>query len=183
MGVDCNIHLPANVRVRDVADIIGILAGKKTTVKTMNGGGLSVDVEGVKVEPTSIPEMVQITVKGPFSKDAQAARGDNEGLFCYYHFESEDKYVGWRDLNPRSTPFWCAVARSLVDFFGGEVDYNDCDTTRVDYRRSPRTNLVNCPSNNPEWDRFQKRMAAARPLAAEDFKRADKVSAYKLADL
>jgi hypothetical protein len=187
MGVDCNIYLPGNVRVQDVAKVVAVLAGRKVVLETMIGGGLSAMVEGWRVEPTSIPEMARIAVSGPLSDAAQKARSDAGGCYCYFHFECDG--ADGRLLSPRSTPFWIAVGRGLVNFFGGAVDYNDCDDgnanykrlpRNANYKRLPRANSENCPTGGTAWETLQKRIAAVKPLAPEHFDAVNKFAAYPI---
>jgi hypothetical protein len=65
-----------------------------------------------------------------------------------------------------------------VDFFGGKVDYNDCDSKGIDYRKRERPNSENCPSDGKAWDDFQRRIAAVKPLTDKDFKRAARAAGY-----
>jgi hypothetical protein len=58
---------------------------------------------------------------------------------------------------------------ALVDFFGGEVDFNDCDATDVDYKMRRKSNKKNCPEDGRSWDAFQKRLFALQPLTESDF--------------
>lgn len=57
-----------------------------------------------------------------------------------------------------STSFWQAVGKRLVDFFGGSVDFNDCDDIDVDYSKEPGSTDVNAPTSGEHWENFQKRI-------------------------
>ncbi len=146
MGVDCRIILPHNVRVDDVVKVIGIAAGFKPELIHETWGSY-VKVAGVKIENTSVPSMCQINF---------------DGRFVYYHFEAENGKG--RLLNPKSTDFWIAIGRRLVDFFGGELDYSDCDIDDVDYARKSKGNNLNCPSNGKPWMSFQNRLMEIKPI-------------------
>jgi hypothetical protein len=81
---------------------------------------------------------------------------------------------------PRSTPFWIAVGKRLVQFFGGEIDYQDCDEIDVDFARPSKSLKINDPQDDDEWDTFQRRLFRLKPLMVEDIKDADQYAAYKL---
>lgn len=171
MGVDTSILLPNNVRVRDVADVIGILVGKKAEKQYFNtsGSGWATHVEGVKVKPSSIPECADINIEGPFSDDVIPYRNGQVGLYVLYHFEPE--YDG-RLLYPRMSNFWVAVGKRLVQFFGGQVDYNDCDAVEINFRRRPKSRKMNAPSDGSSWYDFQERLLKLKPLTRDELERA-----------
>jgi len=174
MGVDCGINLPDNVRVKDVAQIIGIAAGL-TPQWGGSHGAKWVEVPGADVTNTIIPEMVEIAIRslGHLLIDGDAMHTVN------YHFESDNN---GRSLNPRSTAFWLAVAHRLVDFFGGTIDYQDCDDVEVDYFVPANVRSVNSPSDNEEWDLFQQRKFEVKPITKEELLHYDNLAAYKMAD-
>jgi len=168
MGVNTEIKLPHNVRVSDVADVMGALAGLKPKKSMFNDakGGWSTKVDGVAVEPSPIPEMVSIVF-----------RTDSGNRHVYYHFETDDPdYVV---LNPPSTAFWIAIGVGLVKFFGGKVDYVDSDLVSVDFERKPKSNFQNRPSDGEKWYDLQTRMLNVKPLTQKDFDEAEEFAAYK----
>jgi hypothetical protein len=162
MGIDCKVHLPENVRVKDVANVIGALAGCPVKQKHYSGA-VFVEVENVKVESTSVPQMAQIMVEPP------GGCVDGEKChFVYYFFEVEEG--SGRLLNPRSTAWWIAIMRRVVDFFGGSIDYSDCDDVDVDYSVPAKPDSVNRPTNGAEWDDLQNRILAIKPITVEEWK-------------
>jgi hypothetical protein len=54
--------------------------------------------------------------------------------------------------------------RALADFFGGVLDYADCDENEADYVVADRTDDENHPEHGEPWDRLQRRIAEVRPL-------------------
>ena len=52
-------------------------------------------------------------------------------------------------MSPPSTAFWIAIGKGLVDFFGGKLDYNDCDEKDVDYRKPARKDIH--AEDGDEW--------------------------------
>lgn len=171
MGVDCKIYLPDNVRIRDVAHVIAISAGLKPR---WGGSGKAKWVEvPVEVRNTSYPSMAEIAIYGDL------VDGEKRH-FVYYHFEcSKDG----RQLMPRSTAFWIAIAHKLVDFFGGTIDYNDCDDVDIDYSKDANSRLVNAPEGNKEWDAFQERLFNVKPITKEELEHYDIFAAYKAEEM
>jgi hypothetical protein len=158
MGVDCNIWLPSRVRIRDVADVIGILAGLKPEKHLLQAGGedglWAVRVPGVTYEGiTTMPECARITI------DVQG-----EKHWTLYHFEPSN---GERLLMPSSTPFWLAIGSGLVKFFGGRLQYQDCDD-KIDEEYS--VDYDTNPEDGEPWQAFQARMFNLQPAWPADFK-------------
>jgi len=66
MGVDCKILLPHNVQVNDVADIIGVAAGLKTSRRPLNhNDAWSLEVHGVGVKPSIVLTLADIQITAP----------------------------------------------------------------------------------------------------------------------
>lgn len=143
MGTDCNIYLPSNVRLHDVAMVIGIALGCEVTRDPY------LHVPNVKIVP-QIPEMSTVEV----------ARTGSTNRAPSFHYEPGRKHIGRRLVKFSADPESVAVARVLVDFFGGHADFNDCDATDRDYEQPDRSDAENCPEDGEEWDAFQARMWA-----------------------
>lgn len=148
MGVDTRIMLPEDVRVAEVAEAIGILAGLSAKKQSLGwGDSFACQVAGASATPSSIPTCCYINIKGNII-DGQKA---HQVLF---HFEPDDNAHYGRLMLPRSTAFWICVGRGLVEFFGGAVDYCDCDSVNIDYHKvKPRHK--NNPSHGKAWSDFQ----------------------------
>lgn len=171
MGIDIRITLPGDVRVDDVARVMGVLAGLPAEQYSLGSSpSIFVRVKRATVENTTFPDMAQIVLSG------QMVDGDI-AHFVNWHFEGN----GFdRICFPPSTAFWIAVSRGLVDFFGGKVDYQDCDESEVDYQRDYHLSLVsNCPTDGPEWDAFETRILNLTPITAEGLEEARTFAAYK----
>jgi len=120
MGVDTRITLPGNVRVQEVADVIGILAGLEPRKRRFDDKSFHVTVPGVKITPTHAPYVVEIQLV-----PENGALVDGE-MYHSVLFFFEDKGTD-KLMNPPSTAFWISIGRNIVNLFGGEIDYNDCD--------------------------------------------------------
>ena len=174
MGVDCNINLPGNVRVNDVADLIGIAAGLPARKHDLDyKGAWTVRVDGVKVENACVVGLVDINLSGKMI-DGQ------KDHTVFYHFEDDGS--SGRCLLPRSTAFWIAVGRKLIDFFGGALVYQDCDGNE-DYVKPANPDNINCPQDGEDWQNFQQRMLDVQPITKEELLECDEFAAYKLSEL
>lgn len=158
MGVDTRITLPPFVRVRDVADVIGILLGNQRRQVPLGSGYSAVRVDGVQIRSygnmSSLVECAEIQISsthGPYT--------------VMYHFEFEDR--GNRGLMPRSRPDWLAVGVGLINFFGGEIDYNDCDDKDRDLFVPAKIQLAR-QSNDAVFDLVQRRKMELHPLTTSD---------------
>lgn len=147
MGVDTRISLPPNVRVQDVASVVGALAG--LTGSLGSGAG----VRGIE----TVPQMCRIGLW----------RADRCFATFNFHFEG---YGGRRAVVGRSTAFNIAMGRALVDFFGGWVDYSDSDDEDEDYVVQDKPDPENCPEDGAEWDDLQRRIASVKPLTSAEIK-------------
>lgn len=160
MGVDCRINLPDNVTVGNVAKVLGRLAGLPVERYQYNPRTWWAKVDGVEVETTTVPEMVVIRWSGRHTT---------------FHFEYGR---GGRLLLPRSTAFWIAAGNRLVDFFGGRIDWNDCDTKDWNRRVRAKTREQNSPEDGEAWDDFQTRLLSLKPLHRDEIDAMRKHAAY-----
>lgn len=181
MGVDTKILLPPAVRLRDVADVMGALAGfpmeKRYSGASQTEGwsaGRPHNDKAVQVKGYDTPSLVQCAnIILSNTADHQIIDGQS-GHFVMYHFEGSR--TGERLLNPRSTDFWIAIGRGLVDFFGGTIDYSDCDDVSVDYQRPARADIH--AEADDEWYALQNRKLAVKALTKEDLTAWREVAAY-----
>ncbi len=168
MGVDCRIMLPSNVRLRDVGELLGILSGRKSEKQYFNNNsGWSVRVAGMHFRTyESMPECVAIEWDMP----------KYGGRSVLFHYESGQGQ--YRLLMPPSTCWWLAAGKRLISFFGGELDYNDCDNTDVDFQRRKKSRQVNAPEDGKPWYIFQERMLKAKAITEEEIQSMVKHAGY-----
>lgn len=163
MGTDCRIYLPSRVNVRDVATAIGILLGHKAVKEPLGrDGGWHIKVEDVSVKACG----------GTLAECCHIVVGQSAYL---YHFEFGRE--GKRGIMPRSTGRNIALLKKLADFFGGIVDFNDCDSTEADYFVEERFDIHG--EDDAAWYRKQERFAALQPLTERDVAECVQFSAYK----
>ena len=179
MGIDTNIYLAPNVRAKDVSQLIGVLVGAKHNgpsigpVLERDERGQSKDVffkvDGVKVEPchSTLPTCAYVTIQH-LNEAAAEVRGCT-AIQWMYHFECNRK--GMRLMMPRMCNSSIVIGRRLVDFFGGEVDYNDCDAVKVDYSQPWKSDAENCPEDGEEYWNLYRRMAAEKPITKEEYQK------------
>lgn len=159
MGTNTLVYLPGDVRVSDVADVMGILAGLPHKQSRC-----AEDVEGVKVSTTSSPQMCEITLTGKMFDGSESHRAS-------FHFEVDansyrkEAGAGQRLLYCGSDDkFWRMVGDGVARFFGGVVDLCDCDDVDSDatYKRPRKRNN---PNSDSEWDKFWSEVRAIKPLS------------------
>lgn len=171
MGVNAIIMMPADTRIKDVADVIGILAGLPARKEMLDSTAYACQVSGVKVKPSSMAEMATIEIHGNLI--------DGEtNHYTTWHWEP-DCGTGERLIYPRSNPFWIAVGIRLVDFFGGSIVYNDCGDMVPNY--SKKQAMTNNPTNGEPWQKFQDAKLAVKPLTQDELETANGFAAYKKA--
>lgn len=172
MSVDTRIRLPEDVRISDVAEAMGILAGLKPEARPLSDGYWSVWVPGATARGhENIPQMATITLSG------EMVDGQKEHQ-AYYHYEMDAGEPAGRLVSVRCTPFWIAIGKALVDFFGGTVDYADCDDVKVNYRRK-KPRKANNEADGKPWQDFQEAMFALKPITKADINKCRQWAAYK----
>lgn len=156
MGVDCNLYLPDQVRVDDVAKVMAIASGCSKSWD--QGRWIKVEDQAVRV-CDSVPSMVTIHLSGPHK------------MMAHYFFESEG---GGRCLSARSRDEVIAVFRKVAACFGGFLVHQDCDDKGEYFR--PYSNSM--ATNADEWMALQRHMDAVTPITDKDIREAQMVSAY-----
>jgi hypothetical protein len=163
MGIDASISFPPNVQVNDVAAVAARLLGCEAARKTLDeeSGSTYAAVTGIEVQSIKdLPECVRILIR-EFDAEGNKIRS-LAGLL--YHFEWSG---GRRGIFRSPTPRNIALLRGLADFFGGKVDYNDCDSTKCDYEVPDKSNTMNCPEDGKPWQDLQDRILAVKPISKE----------------
>ncbi len=170
MGVDTVIRLPPNVTLHTVADVIGKLLGCEATKESLGGNGSwHAEVHGVKTADAK-------GVVGCASIDIQPPGEDAEARWFLYHFEGPG---GTRLLMPRATAKNIAMCRALVNFIGGQVEYNDCDSHPYDYAVGWQSDEDNSPDDGEPWHRMQQRILDLPALTEAEIDACEEFAAYK----
>ena len=162
MGINSNCYIPNDVRADDLVQAIAYLCGAERIRKSLTDGSFAAHVKRqevstepnkpaslVKIESTHRMQYFEIVIE-PTTCDNQRHLGS---LFLFPSSEHKNRMT----LNGGVSKFWKEIGRALVDFFGGEVDDNDCDSVQVDYKKKkPRKS--NCPDDGQDWGEFQNAM-------------------------
>ena len=172
MGVDCVATFPWRTRVSDVADVIGILAGLPAEQYSIaKSDGVFMQVNGVKVENCD-HQPTMVTIKLDAGEGGKLVDGE-QGHYTFWHFEGQNG----PSTMPRSTPFWIAVMRRAVEFFGGTLVYSDCGDMEPDLTFPEQPDIHT--EDNPGWDAFQLRKLSVKPITKQDMIECREVAAYK----
>ncbi len=164
MGVDTNIKLTPGTRARDVADVIGILLGCKKGIEPLGGNSTHCKVYGVELKPSTVAGCADIFIK---------TEEDIEHNF-FYHYEYGNDGSG--GISPRAHPLAIALGVRLVKFFGGTVDYQDCDEEDSDFTAPPPT-WYNAEDGEP-WNQLQDAMNNLVPITYDEVMRFKALAAY-----
>jgi hypothetical protein len=189
MGVDCDICLPHTARIRDVADVLATLAGAPGHMRPLRGSGEPFEVfvsdATIKIkhyEGGNLDSCLDVEIYAP--PDMNLITGTRHiGAMWFFDFSVGSSVGGLRyahhgrGFKGRSTGFWIAAARGLIDFFGGWTDFNDCDDIEIDYFKQPKRDLA--AHDGAPYDAFQKRKGAVKPLTKADLAWAEQYASYK----
>jgi hypothetical protein len=167
MGVDAKVNLDPRTEVRKVSEVLGKILGCESSIQPLPGGGgeyhIYVDVQGAKVRPSNEVTCCYI--------DVDNGRGYAHSFL--YHFEG---YDGGRLIMGGSTATNIAIFRRLADFFGGTVDYNDCDSKKVNYRCQPLPFAF--ADDDEDWAKLQREINGVQPLTLHEVKKFDRYAGY-----
>ena len=183
MGVDIRLHLYKSAQPDDVAKAISILAGNPHNPQYIGRKGVDRPyVRGQDPESGFFSARPAYKLEasgfaypmGTLTFDAPADR-HSPVHFCTVHLDTTRRDFTWL-LIPPSTPFWIAVARRIVDTFGGALDHDDCDDVEADYFRFERT-YGDGPQNDAHVNR-QKAILALDALTGAEIEACRQFAAY-----
>lgn len=150
VGINVEISLPPNVRVDDVAGVIGKAAGLGIEVGSEFVGW---NPHEIKIVSMSTPQLAEIQLQGRMV-DTMKNR------YIHYHFEGTG---GRRVLMPPSTPFWCAIGETLVQFFGGRLRFRG-GAAKPDLVVRGKINKLNCPTTDADYENLCQRIRNVCPV-------------------
>ncbi len=172
MGTSTHIFLSDDAQINNVIEVIGILIGQKKEqayfdeYKHSKGSYCKVDKVATWVPPddkkddyavypqtTSCPSTVRIVI--PKNK---IDKMDHNGSWFY-----EGDEPGTREIIGGCSEFWQKIGTELVKFFGGWVDYNDCDDVEKDVE-FPRPRKTNCTKTDEDFDILRDDMLKLKPI-------------------
>lgn len=153
MGVNVKAQFSAGTRVRDVATVAAILLGATPEKRMFScGDGYGAHARGVKIKTNEhVPTMVEIVItlnpENPLGAEIIKSDGNANGEYWLtYHFESGP--MGEPLIMPKSTAAKIALSKALIKFFGGTIDFNDSDSSELDFR-SPRKKDISASDGKP----------------------------------
>lgn len=144
MSVNLWVHLPPNVRVHDVARVLGRLVGLRGVKDPIGGGSWAAGIRGVLVRGCSDMPCAQILLA-------------DRGVFLF-HFEAPG---GRRLLSFDDTTEGRAMGAALVGFFGGWL--RD-EGGRVLVERKDRSDEENHAEDGAAWTALQQRILDVKPV-------------------
>ena len=166
MGCDCNIYLQGDALSHDVMSVLGIILGFEKTQESFNH---SSKFDHVVVKDVaygySDGNNHKIFAKAGFSTPQYFTIEilnnplDKEWHMLSCHFEYKHLL-----LSGGSSNFWKTVGTELVKFFGGYIDYNDCDTYDMDFSALCPRIEGNRHENDPEFHLFQEELWKLQPI-------------------
>lgn len=177
MGVCCHVYVPQDVSSRDVADVLAILLGAKKSW-TEDRGARWVEVEG-NPHPEGIKEVpgmdnlfvgnkVKLEVPDGFAPTFHYQVRFGKKMYGMVHFSSESTRI--------------AIAIRLAKFFGGIVDYSDCDESGNELRfaRSKAVPQMLADLEDDDFHTYQIALWDLEPLTEKEVERvkAKKYAAY-----
>lgn len=160
MASSAKLSLPPNVQVRLVATVAGLCMGRKANLVEVDKAGSYVEADGVTVTLCGVVGLADINIPSP-----DPAVWDEPTLLVY-HFESDPD--GRRIVTAPSEARYLALFTKLVNFFGGRLDYDDCDRVECDLEMMDRTNRANAPVSDVDYAILQERLLAIEPVEAKD---------------
>jgi hypothetical protein len=177
MSNNVNVWFPPTVRVDYVARALAILSGQKAIWERIGDDTWATHVRNCDVKTTNVPQMV----------DIRWTTSNGEKRSAYYHFEADGHIgfggpqAGWRLFTMTSTPKNVALAKRLVDVFGGRVVYQDVGPKtfgRPDYKRPEYK--YNAANDGSAWWKLQRHMLTIKVLTTEEIEVCDGKAGYSL---
>lgn len=172
MGCDVNIFLPPTARLERVATALATLSG----VKPIVSGNFTMCNARFRTHDQA-PEMVNIefTVPGEYSRTIK------------FHFEINGSEPaggpqshGWKFIHMPSTALNIALAKAVVDLFGGKVVYQDTengkDFSNPDYEKPEYK--YNAACDGQPYEIMQKRLASIQRLTQDQIQACAKLAGY-----
>jgi len=150
MGCDSQLYLPPTTGLRDFTDVLAILLGAEVEeeVLCMGSSYASVDHDLEWRSMAGIPTMCGLNIGG------------------WWHWEGEsDTILGARLFSCSTQEHRKPVLIALADFFGGILDFNDCDAIETDHIGTLRDKAYRLDANDGAgWDALQAAILAVRPI-------------------
>lgn len=180
MGVNCYVRLATDVQAKDAALAIGVLAGLPAVYKNQSDGRYWTTVDGANDKATESSGYSNIILQATSGNSLVDGEKSHFAAFFYCN-RSNNKISNM--LYPTSTPFWCAVGKRLVQFFGGEIVFSDCEAEKgLNVYRSKRHCPVDehglIPHDGEPWRDYHKAVAKLKPVTKSEMNAVGDRSGY-----
>lgn len=161
MGISTIIQINRKARLSDVADVIGILSGLKPYKRCFSSGdGWATEVDGISVASCNgMTECAMIKITAP---DGETLVDGETSHHVMWHWEGDD---GDHMMLPRSNAYWVAIGIELIKFFGGKIDFSDCDDIDVDKRERGKVRVGTYAKDGKGWYALQNAKLNLKPLS------------------
>lgn len=177
MGVDTKLTLPASVNIQDVATATAILLGMPKTWTAI------LDCNQTKENLSEPTTSGWVSVKGISFKSSDnmpacctiAIEGIGSQWWLFYHFEFGG---GQRGMIGGSRAERIALHRGLVDIFGGRIDYDDCDSKDIDYKK-PSPRWLKSRNSDEDFHKLQLALWNLKPISKLQIKACEQWASYK----
>lgn len=200
MGTNTNIYLPLDVNVELAAKAIGVMLGLPTKFREVrprsmgpNSTYWESDVRGIRYRrmgSIASHATVEFLFRHPDKKKSLTSGYEAESAYftlaerCYPKIGGENFWNVVGCIS--STPFWCALAKNLVDFFGGYAHFEDTDDPKGKNvyrgrRRCPADRAGLIPDDGSAWSRFHEALTKLTPPTPKEIKAARGVAHYAYA--
>jgi hypothetical protein len=169
MSTNVSCELPPKARLEDVAKVLAALIGHRTyNVPIPDSSATFARVDGYHFALGASPTPGSGYIVLDCDLDTPAARllKADEGVEYWLSYSWNSSENGGLALYPSCSTSKIALCAGLVDFFGGKIDFNDCDSEDVNMELDPQEDIR--ASNDPLWSQFNNRILAIKPLTLEE---------------
>jgi len=155
--MSCLVYFPPNVKVRNVGTVLGALMGFTVVRRVLDSRDGSTFTQCLAIEIVGIESL-------PTCCYLKWSHCNKQGFFLYHHEIDNPTSRMSKALTLYDGARWRAIAKKLVDFFGGEVDYDSDDGIYSDYVVEAKPTEEVSPSDGEAWEKLQERMVSAKPI-------------------
>jgi len=195
MGIDCKILLPLHVKAKNVFYVIHKSVGTEFIQRTFDKDQWH--GREVKKIPTPFDGTLPSNKENPWFLEPKNPISIEKYDFDYsllrftfqdicgnhydWMFHPETEYEDGKLLNPGSSVLAVALAKRLVDFFGGHAIYQDSDD-EISYQINPKKALYPTKtkeqSSDDRWYQFYNALNSVQLVTVKELESAQQYSGY-----
>ena len=174
MSANARIYLPHDARIKEVAYVIALSSGLTFSRRT-DKNGTHTYIPGLRIETLDGLDMIEEIVASPMIS-IKSIDGHTQHSVMYF-FESSEYADYSRALYPKSTPYWLAIGKRLITFFGGMLIYrDDKDSEKIVFPK-PSTRQYN-PEDDDQYSEHELRYFKLSVLSEIEIEAMRKYAAY-----